>query len=80
MALREESQSPTLLSRIVLGEWLAGFRGKNGQAVALSDRYIYRNSRLFCRSVSGGKLPSAIFPASKSPRDGYREKSRQGDR
>ncbi|MGK7880267.1 MAG: Rieske (2Fe-2S) protein, partial [Crocosphaera sp.] len=35
-----------ILSRQILGEWLAVFRGKDGQPVALQDRCLHRNSRL----------------------------------
>ncbi|PSB03236.1 aromatic ring-hydroxylating dioxygenase subunit alpha [Merismopedia glauca] len=49
-------KSSTVLSRIVLGEWLAIFRGEDGKPVALRDRCMHRNSRLSGGKVSQGRL------------------------
>jgi phenylpropionate dioxygenase-like ring-hydroxylating dioxygenase large terminal subunit len=56
VAQSEHLQPQQVLSRQVLGEWLAIFRGANGQPVALQDRCIHRNSRLSCGHVHAGKL------------------------
>ncbi len=56
VAQSEQLQPQQVLSRQVLGEWLAIFRGANGQPVALQDRCIHRNSRLSCGKVHQGKL------------------------
>jgi phenylpropionate dioxygenase-like ring-hydroxylating dioxygenase large terminal subunit len=54
----ESSQLKTqsLLKRQVLGEWLAIFRGADGQAVALQDRCLHRQGRLSTGSVQQGCL------------------------
>jgi phenylpropionate dioxygenase-like ring-hydroxylating dioxygenase large terminal subunit len=46
----------TVLARKVLGEWLAVFRGQDGQPTALQDRCKHRNGRLSRGSVSMGCL------------------------
>lgn len=46
----------SLLARTVLGEWLAIFRGSNGEPVALQDRCLHRNSRLSAGKVNRGIL------------------------
>jgi phenylpropionate dioxygenase-like ring-hydroxylating dioxygenase large terminal subunit len=45
-----------VLSRMVLGEWLAVFRGEDGQPVVLRDRCIHRHSRLSAGKVCQGRL------------------------
>ncbi len=45
-----------ILSRQILGEWLAVFRGKDGQPVALQDRCLHRNSRLSFGNLQQGHL------------------------
>lgn len=40
-ALRNQLKPNTVLARSLLGEWLAIFRGENGQAVALRDRCLH---------------------------------------
>jgi phenylpropionate dioxygenase-like ring-hydroxylating dioxygenase large terminal subunit len=45
-----------VLSRKVLGEWLAVFRGPDGKAVALQDRCPHRNARLSKGRVESGAL------------------------
>jgi phenylpropionate dioxygenase-like ring-hydroxylating dioxygenase large terminal subunit len=49
-------KSSTVVSRIVLGEWLAVFRGEDGKPVALRDRCMHRNSRLSGGKVNQGRL------------------------
>lgn len=56
VAQSKELKPQQVLSRQVLGEWLAVFRGQNGQPVALQDRCIHRHSRLSCGQVQGGYL------------------------
>lgn len=56
VAQSEQLKSHQVLSRQVLGEWLAIFRGANGQAIALQDRCIHRHSRLSCGAVRDGNL------------------------
>lgn len=56
VARQEDLRAHTVLSRTILGEWLAVFRGENGQPVALRDRCLHRNSRLSCGRVKRGKL------------------------
>ncbi len=56
VALSYQLQTHTVLSRSLLGEWLAVFRGEDGQPVALRDRCMHRNSRLSCGKVHQGKL------------------------
>lgn len=56
VALSEQLKPNTVISRTVLGEWLAIFRGENGQAVALRDRCLHRNSRLSTGKVCHGAL------------------------
>jgi phenylpropionate dioxygenase-like ring-hydroxylating dioxygenase large terminal subunit len=46
----------TLLARIILGEWLAVFRGDDGKAVALRDRCMHRNSRLSQGKIIEGNI------------------------
>lgn len=55
------AESPKLkpgqvISRQLLGEWLAIFRDKNGMAIAIQDRCVHRHSRLSCGLVKGGNL------------------------
>ena len=45
-----------VLQRTVLGEWLAMFRGEDGQPVALRDRCLHRHSRLSTGKVCRGQL------------------------
>lgn len=45
-----------VLSRTVLNEWLAVFRGQDGTPVALRDRCMHRNSRLSTGRVCNGQL------------------------
>jgi phenylpropionate dioxygenase-like ring-hydroxylating dioxygenase large terminal subunit len=56
IALSNQLTSNTVLSRSILGEWLAIFRGEDGQAVALQDRCLHRNSRLSTGKVCNGTL------------------------
>lgn len=56
IAQSEQLTSETVLSRQVLGEWLAVFRGINGQPVALQDCCTHRNSRLSFGKVQRGQL------------------------
>ena len=56
VALSEQLKPDKVLSRQVLGEWLAIFRDKNGQPIALQDRCTHRNSRLSCGKVLQGHL------------------------
>ena len=46
VAQTEQLKPDQVLSRMVLGEWLAIFRGADGLPVALRDRCMHRNSRL----------------------------------
>ena len=56
VALSKQLKPNTVISRTVLGEWLAVFRGEDGKPVALRDRCIHRNSRLSRGKVAKGKL------------------------
>ncbi len=56
VALSEQLRPNTVLSRIVLDEWLVIFRGEEGQPVALRDRCLHRNSRLSPGTVCRGQL------------------------
>lgn len=56
VALSHHLTSHTILSRTVLGEWLAIFRGDDGQPVALRDRCMHRNSRLSTGKVCHGNI------------------------
>lgn len=56
LALSEQLKPNTVLSRTVLGEWLAVFRGDDGKPVALRDRCMHRNSRLSRGKVCAGTL------------------------
>lgn len=56
VAQSKQLKSNQVLSCQVLGEWLAVFWSKNGQAVALQDRCVHRNSRLSCGKVQEGNL------------------------
>ena len=56
VALSDRLKPNQVLSRAILGEWLAVFRGENGKPVALQDRCIHRNTRLSKGKVSQGKL------------------------
>lgn len=64
VALSQELRSRTVLSRTVLGEWLAVFRGEDGRPVALRDRCMHRNSRL-----SGGRVCNGVL---QCPYHGWR--------
>lgn len=56
VAHSEQLRPQTVLSRTVLGEWLAVFRGEDGQPVALRDRCMHRHSRLSSGKVTEGQL------------------------
>lgn len=56
VAQSEQLKPNKVLSRTVLGEWLAIFRDENGQPVALRDRCMHRNSRLSRGQVCQGQL------------------------
>jgi phenylpropionate dioxygenase-like ring-hydroxylating dioxygenase large terminal subunit len=56
VAESRQLKSSTVLPRIVLGEWLAIFRGEDGKPVALRDRCMHRNSRLSSGKVNQGQL------------------------
>ncbi|HEY9694642.1 MAG TPA: aromatic ring-hydroxylating dioxygenase subunit alpha [Oculatellaceae cyanobacterium] len=56
VALSRELKPNQVLSRTVLGEWLAIFRGDDGKSVALRDRCMHRNSRLSRGKVCQGNL------------------------
>ncbi len=56
VALSNQLKPNQVLSRTILGEWLAVFRGEDGKPVALQDRCIHRNSRLSKGKVCQGKL------------------------
>lgn len=56
VALSEQLKPKTVLSRTILGEWLAIFRDEQGEVVALRDRCMHRNSRLSRGKVCEGTL------------------------
>lgn len=56
VALSEQLKPDRVLSRTVLGEWLAVFRDEKGKPVTLRDRCIHRNSRLSKGKVCQGRL------------------------
>ncbi|MBE9029687.1 aromatic ring-hydroxylating dioxygenase subunit alpha [filamentous cyanobacterium LEGE 11480] len=56
VALSKRLKPHQVIARSVLGEWLAIFRGPDGQAVALPDRCMHRNSRLSTGAVRQGQL------------------------
>lgn len=56
VALSDQLQPNTVLARSLLGEWLAIFRGEDGQAAALRDRCLHRSSRLSAGKVCRGTL------------------------
>ncbi|AFZ24247.1 ring-hydroxylating dioxygenase, large terminal subunit [Cylindrospermum stagnale PCC 7417] len=56
VALSDHLQPNKVLARSLLGEWLAIFRGEDGQAVALRDRCLHRSSRLSAGKVCDGAL------------------------
>lgn len=56
VALSNQLKPNTVLARSLLGEWLAIFRGENGEAVALRDRCLHRSSRLSAGKVCNGAL------------------------
>lgn len=56
VAQSEQLKPNQVLSRMVLGEWLAIFRGADGCPVALRDRCMHRNSRLSRGTVKQGQL------------------------
>lgn len=56
VALSDQLQPNTVLARSLLGEWLAIFRGEDGQPVALRDRCLHRSSRLSAGKICNGAL------------------------
>ncbi|OCQ99717.1 phenoxybenzoate dioxygenase [Oscillatoriales cyanobacterium USR001] len=56
VSLSDQLKPNTVLSQTILGEWLAIFRGENGQPVALRDRCLHRSSRLSAGKVCNGTL------------------------
>jgi len=56
VSIADRLKSHTVLSRTVLGEWLAIFRGEDGSPVALLDRCMHRHSKLSNGKVEQGKL------------------------
>ncbi len=56
VAQSEQLKTGQVLSRQLLGEWLAIFRDQEGQIVAVQDRCVHRNSRLSCGKVHQGQL------------------------
>ncbi|MGL5065560.1 MAG: Rieske 2Fe-2S domain-containing protein [Microcoleus sp.] len=56
VALSNQLKHNTVLARSLLGEWLAIFRGENGEAVALRDVCLHRSSRLSAGKVCQGIL------------------------
>ncbi|WP_444980502.1 aromatic ring-hydroxylating dioxygenase subunit alpha [Microseira wollei] len=56
VALSDQLKPNTVLARSLLGEWLAIFRGEDGQAVALRDRCLHRSSRLSAGKICNGAL------------------------
>ncbi len=56
LAETHELKEGAVLSRKVLGEWLAVFRGEDGKAVAMRDRCMHRNAPLSKGTVSAGCL------------------------
>ncbi len=56
VAFSNQLKPNQVLSRTILGEWLAVFRGEDGKPVALQDRCIHRNTRLSKGKVCQGKL------------------------
>ncbi|MEM9566875.1 MAG: aromatic ring-hydroxylating dioxygenase subunit alpha [Cyanobacteria bacterium P01_E01_bin.34] len=52
----DQLKTGQVLQRTILGEWLAIFRGKNGQPVAMRDRCLHRHSRLSTGHVNQGQL------------------------
>lgn len=51
-----ELKAGVVLSRKILGEWIALFRDENGKAVALLDRCLHRGSQ-----ISGGKIKNGCL-------------------
>ncbi|MGB3651182.1 MAG: aromatic ring-hydroxylating dioxygenase subunit alpha [Rivularia sp. (in: cyanobacteria)] len=56
VAFSNQLKPNQVLSRTILGEWLAVFRGEDGKPVALQDKCIHRNTRLSKGKVCQGKL------------------------
>ena len=56
VALSEQLTAKTVLSRTVLDEWLVIFRDAQGNAVALQDRCLHRNSRLSAGKLQNGRI------------------------
>lgn len=56
VALSNQLKPNKVISRTILGEWLAIFRGVDDKPVALQDRCIHRNSRLSQGKVCQGKI------------------------
>ncbi|MGB3494386.1 MAG: aromatic ring-hydroxylating dioxygenase subunit alpha [Elainellaceae cyanobacterium] len=56
VALSSQLKPNQVLSRTVLDEWLAIFRGEDGRPVVLRDRCMHRNSRLSTGQVCNGQI------------------------
>jgi phenylpropionate dioxygenase-like ring-hydroxylating dioxygenase large terminal subunit len=56
VALSTQLGPNTVLTRSLFKEWIVLFRGNNGQPVALRDRCLHRNSRLYPGKVCQGTL------------------------
>jgi phenylpropionate dioxygenase-like ring-hydroxylating dioxygenase large terminal subunit len=56
VAESKQLRANAILSRMILGEWLAIFRGDDGKAVALRDKCMHRNSRLSKGKVCQGQI------------------------
>lgn len=56
VALSKQLRKNRVLSRTILGEWLAIFRDEAGNPIILRDRCMHRNSRLSRGKVNIGKL------------------------
>lgn len=56
VALSRDLKANQPIARTVLDEWLVIFRDENGQAVALRDRCVHRNSRLSPGKLKQGRL------------------------
>ncbi|MEL7034623.1 MAG: aromatic ring-hydroxylating dioxygenase subunit alpha [Cyanobacteria bacterium J06592_8] len=56
VALSKQLKPGKVLSRTILGEWLAIFRDQEGKPVVLRDRCMHRNSRLSRGKVNTGQI------------------------
>ncbi len=56
VAESKELKKNQVLSRQVLGEWLAIFRDENNNPIALQDKCLHRSAQLSCGKVRDGKL------------------------